>query len=283
MATFVRLLGWLRPYRTGVLLSGLLAAAAMVMTVAIPWLSGRAIDQVREGDRPGLTALGLAVLGLRNRMYQHLQALELGFFDRQQTGQLMSRATVDLQSVRFFLGYGLVFMLQSALTIVLAAAAMIAVQPGLAAISLIPVPIVVAIAARYGRRSRPALQELQQRIAELTAEVEEDISGVRVVKAFAREDRQLERVRGRVARVFDQAMLSTRLQAFYNPLIGFLPQLGLAAILFFGGRQVIDGSMTLGDFTAFYTYLLMLLSPMRTLGISLGMAQRATAAGARMF
>jgi ABC-type multidrug transport system fused ATPase/permease subunit len=309
MATFVRLLGWLRPYRTGVLLSGLLAAAAMVMTVAIPWLSGRAIDQVREGDKSGLTTLGLAVLGagvlrlaltvsrrlvagrvslgveldLRNRMYQHLQSLELGFFDRQQTGQLMSRATVDLQLVRFFLGYGLVFMLQSALTILLAGAAMLAVQPGLAAIALIPVPIVVAIAARYGRRSRPALQELQQRIAELTADVEENIGGVRVVKAFAREDRQLDRFRGQVARVWDQAMVSTRLQAYYNPFIGFLPQLGLAAILFFGGRQVIDGRLTIGEFSAFYAYLLMLLSPMRTLGISLGLAQRATAAGARVY
>ena len=304
----MRLLGWLRPYRLGLAASALLAAVAMVMTVAIPWLSGRAIDQVRQGDRSGLTALGLAVLGagalrlaltvvrrlvagrvslgveldLRNRMYEHLQALELGFFDRQQTGQLMSRSTVDLQSVRFFLGYGLVFMLQSALTILLAASAMIAVQPGLAAVSLIPVPIVVFVAARYGRRSRPALQELQQRIAELTADVEENIGGVRVVKSFAREDRQLERFRGRVGRVFDQAMLSTRLQAFYNPFIGFLPQAGLAAILFYGGRQVIDGRLTIGEFSAFYTYLLMLLSPMRTLGISLGLAQRATAAGARV-
>ena len=78
-------------------------------------------------------------------------------------------------------------------------------------------------------------------------------------------------------------MISTRLQAFYNPFIGFLPQLGLAAILFFGGRRVINGTMSLGDFTAFYVYLLMLLSPMRTLGISLGMAQRATASGARLF
>jgi ABC-type multidrug transport system fused ATPase/permease subunit len=309
MATFVRLLGWLRPYRRGVVLSGLLAAAAMVMTVAIPWLTGRAIDQVREGDKAGLTTLGLAVLAagvlrlgltvarrliagrvslgveldLRNRMYEHLQALELGFFDRQQTGQLMSRATVDLQAVRFFLGYGLVFIIQSALTILLAGAAMFIVQPGLAAVSLLPVPFVVFIAGRYGRRSRPALQELQQRIAELTADVEENIGGVRVVKAFAREDRQLERFRGSVGRVWDQAMVTTRLQAHYNPLIGFLPQLGLAAILFYGGRQVISGSLTIGQFSAFYAYLLMLLSPMRTLGVLLSLSQRATAAGARVY
>src|SRR5919205_1180445 len=309
MATFLRLLGFLRPYRRGVVLSGALAACAMAMTAAIPWLTGRAIDQMREGDRSGLRALALAILAagvlrialtvarrliagrvslgvevdLRQRMYGHLQSLELAFFDRQQTGQLMSRATVDLQSVRFFLGYGLVFMLQSALTILLSAAAMIATQPGLAAISLAPVPFVVFVAARYGRLARPALQEVQQRIAELTADVEENVSGVRVVKAFAREERQLARFRAHVGRVFDQAMVSTRLRAFYNPFIGFLPNLGLAVILLVGGRQVVNGSLSGGDFTAFFALLLMLFAPMRQLGIALGLAQRATASGARLF
>jgi len=309
MATFGRLLGFLRPYRWGLIWSGLLAVVALTMTAAIPWLTGRAIDQMREGDQSGLNALAFAVLGagvlrmaltvarrliagrvslgveldLRTRMYAHFQSLELAFFDRQQTGQLMSRSTVDLQSVRFFLGYGLIFMLQSGLTIVLAAVAMFLTEPGLAAISLAPVPIVVFVAARYGKIARPALQEVQQRIAELTADVEENVSGVRVVKAFAREQRQLGRFRAQVGRVFDQSMVTTRMAAFYNPFIGFVPQVGLAAILFFGGRQVIAGDLTIGQFSAFYAYLLMLLSPMRTLGISLSLAQRATAAGARLF
>src|SRR3954466_15540654 len=215
-------------------------------------------------------------------MYAHLQKLELGFFDGQQTGQLMSRATVDLSSVRFFLGYGLVFILQSGLTILLAAVAMFVLQPGLAALALIPVPFVVLVATLYGHRSRPALQEVQQRIGEVTAEVEENISGVRVVKAFAAESRQLTRFRGAVGRVFDQAMYATRLQAFFNPFLAFLPNLGLAVILLVGGRQVVHGTLSLGDFTAFYTYLLMLIGPMRMLGIALGLAQRATASGARL-
>ena len=109
------------------------------------------------------------------------------------------------------------------------------------------------------------------------------MSGVRVVKAFAAEERQLERFRGSVARVFDQSMITTRLRAFYNPFIGFLPNLGLAVVLLVGGRQVVNGSLTLGDFTAFYAYLLMLIAPMRQLGIALGLAQRATASGARIF
>lgn len=309
LATFWRLLGFLRPYRRGVLASFAFATAAMVMTVAIPWLTGRAINQISDGDKADLKSLAAAVflagllrLGLtfvrrivagkvsldveydlRGRMYDHLQSLELAFFDSEQTGQLMSRATVDLQSVRFFLGYGLIFMVQSLLTIVLASVAMLLTDPVLALISLAPVPFVIFVAFRYGRRSRPALQEVQQRIAELTADVEENIGGVRVVKAFAAEKRQEARFDYQVGRVFEQAMISTRLQAFYNPLIGFLPQLGLAAVLFIGGRQVINDSLTIGAFSAFYVYLLMLISPMRTFGVSLGLAQRATASGARLF
>src|SRR3954453_19515972 len=307
--TFLRLLGFLRPYRAGVVASLVLAALAMGVTVAIPWLTGQAVDKIDAGDRGGLERLAVAIglvapprpgfsvarrlvagrvsLGveydLRNGLYGHLMSLELAFFDRQQTGQLMSRLTGDLRSVRFFLGYGLVFIVQSALTILLAAAAMLVLEPGLAALSLIPVPFVVLVAGRYGRRSRPALTEVQQRIAELTADVEENVSGVRVVKAFAAEEHQLERFRGVVGAVFERSMFATRLRAFYNPFIGFLPNLGLAVILLVGGRQVIDGSLTLGDFTAFYAYLLMLIGPMRTLGIALGMAQRATASGARIF
>jgi ABC-type multidrug transport system fused ATPase/permease subunit len=307
--TFLRLLGFLRPYRGAAIWSVVLAGIAMVGTAAIPWLIGRAIDQIDAGDRDALNLLCLAVVGagllrlsfsvarriisgrvslaveydLRNRLYGHLQSLELGFFDRQQTGQLMSRATVDLQSIRFFLGYGLVWIAQSGLTILFASIAMFAKDPTLAALALLPVPFVVVVAARYGQRSRPALQEVQQRIAELTAEAEENISGVRVVKAFAAEPRQLERFRHAVTRVFDQAMYATRLSAFYQPFIGFLPNLGLAAILLVGGRSVINGELTAGDFAAFYTYLLMLISPMRSLGIALGFAQRATASGKRLF
>src|SRR5947209_2850333 len=257
MSTFRRLLGFLGPYRRGVSVSFALAFGAIGATVLIPYLTGRAIDAVRLHHRHALVMWALLIAGagagrlvlsvlrrlvagrvslgveldLRNRLYAHLQRLELAFFDRQQTGQLMSRATVDLQSVRFFLGYGLIFIGQSLLSILLAGVAMFALQPELAALALSPVPFVVLIAQRYGRRSRPAMQEAQQRIAELTAEAEENISGVRVVKAFAQEERQLTRFGGVVQRVFDQQLLATRIQALYNPMISFLPNLGLALIL----------------------------------------------------
>ena len=308
MSTFWRLLGFLRPYRAGVAAAFALAAAAMGMGVLVPYLVGRTVDEIRTGGA-SLWPLALAIVAagvlrlafsvvrrlvagrvslgvefdLRNLMYRHLQSLELGFFDSQQTGQLMSRSTVDLQSVRFFLGYGLIFMLQAALTILIAAAVMLAVNPALAAVALAPTPFVVWVAARYGKRNRPASQEVQQRIAELTAEAEENVSGIRVVKAFAQEERQLARFRQAVRRVFDQSMVSTRLRAFYSPLIAFLPNLGLAAILLFGGRQAIAGTITVGEFVAFYGYVLMLSSPVRMLGIALGMSQRAVASGMRIF
>jgi ABC-type multidrug transport system fused ATPase/permease subunit len=311
MSSLWRLFGFLRPYRRAALGSLLFAWLAMGVTVLIPLLIGKAVDAISGDnlDKSALWPLALAILGagilrlgltvvrriiagkvsvavefdLRERMYAQLQRLELGFFDTQQTGQLMSRATVDLQSIRFFLGYGLIFLTQNFLTIVLASIVMFALDPLLAALALAPVPIVVATAARYSRLSRPALQEVQQRLAELTAEAEESVSGIRVVKAFAREEHMLHRFQRSVTRVFDQNLYSTRLRAFYNPLMGFLPSIGLAVVLFVGGNSVIDGRITLGEFTAFYTYVIMLTGPMRMLGTSLGMAQRAAASGNRMF
>jgi ABC-type multidrug transport system fused ATPase/permease subunit len=309
MLIFRRLLSFLRPYRRAVVASFALAFGTIAATVLIPYLTGRAIDAIRSHHRhtlimwavaigiAGIARLALSVsrrlvagrvslgveLDLRNRLYGQLQRLELSFFDHQQTGQLMSRATVDLQAVRFFLGYGLIFIAQSLLSILLAAVAMFLLRPELAALALAPVPFVVVIAYRYGKRSRPALQEAQQRIAELTAEAEENISGVRVVKAFAQEGRQLARFQHSVQRVFDQQILAIRIQALFGPMISFLPNLGLAAILLVGGREVINGTLSVGSFTAFYAYLLMLISPMRTLGYMLSAAQRATASGARVF
>ncbi len=309
MRTYGRLMGFLRPYRLQLWGSLAFAWAAMGMTVLIPWLIGRAVNAIENGDKPDLLPLALAILGagvlrlgltvvrrlvagrvslavefdLRQRFYAHLQRLELAFFDGQQTGQLMSRATVDLQSIRFFLGYGLIFITQNLLTITLATAVMIVIDPLLTLIALAPAPLIVFVASRYNRVSRPAQQEVQQRLAELTAEAEENVSGIRIVKAFAREEHQLHRFQRAVARVFDQSIYATRLRAFFNPLIGFLPQFGIALVLLVGGRQVVNGSLSLGDFTAFYTYLVMLAGPLRVLGVTMGMAQRAIACGKRVF
>lgn len=309
MTNFWRLIGFLRPYRGGVTWSVSLAAAAMGVGALIPLITGFAVDAVVASDRRTLLWFALAVVGagilravlsisrrvvsgrvslgvehdLRRRVYRHLQDLEIGFFHDQQTGQLMSRATVDLQVVRYFLGYGLTFMLQSALTILISAAIMLAIKPDLALLILATTPFIVYAASLYGKKARPAVQEAQQRLAELSATVEENVSGIRVIKAFAREDLRLEIFRDSARRVFDQQVYATRQSAFYAPLIGFIPSVGLAIVLIYGGNQVISGQLSLGDFTAFYFYMGMLISPMRTLGSTLGSAQRATAAGARIF
>jgi ABC-type multidrug transport system fused ATPase/permease subunit len=309
MRTFRRLLGFLRPYRRPLIGSLLLAWLAMGMTVLIPLLIGQSVDAIKDEHRDDILPLALALLGagvlrlaltvgrrliagkvslavefdLRQRFYEHLQRLELAFFDSQQTGQLMSRATIDLQSIRFFLGYGLIWISQSALTILFAATVMFVLDPLLALLALAPVPVLVATATRYSRRNRPAEQEVQQRVGELTAGAEESVSGIRIVKAFARERHVLARFRRAVDRVFEQSMFTTRLQAFYTPLMGFLPNIGVAVVLLVGGRQVIDGNLSLGDFSAFYIYMVMLSGPVRWLGMSLSMAQRAVASGNRMF
>jgi ABC-type multidrug transport system fused ATPase/permease subunit len=309
MATFRRLLGFLRPYRRALIISLALAWLAMAMTVLIPLLSGAAVNAIQDERRDDIMPLVLALLAagilrltltvgrrliagkvslavefdLRQRFYEHLQKLELAFFDTQQTGQLMSRATVDLQSIRFFLGYGLIWVSQSALKILFAATAMFILDPVLALLALAPVPFLVATATRYSRRNRPAEQEVQQRVGEVTAGAEETISGIRIVKAFARERHVLDRFRHSVNRVFEQSMVSTRLQAFYTPLMGFLPNLGLAAVLLVGGMQVVHGHTNIGHLTAFYLYVVMLSGPVRWLGMSLSMAQRAVASGNRMF
>jgi ABC-type multidrug transport system fused ATPase/permease subunit len=308
VSTFVRLLGFLRPYRRGVIVSFALAAIAMSVSVLIPFLVGKTVDEIRSG-RTNLWPLAGAIVAagliqlvfsvarrlvagrvslgvefdLRNQIYRHLQSLELGYFDQTSTGQLMSRSTVDLQAVRFFLGYGLIFILQSLVTIGVAAVIMFIVNPGLALLALAPSPLIFWVAFVFGKKNRPASQEVQQRIAELTTEVDESIGGIRLVKAFAREERQLARVRHAAGRVFDQSMVSTRLRAFYSPFIGFLPQIGLALVLMVGGRQAIHGQITVGEFVAFIGYVTRLTSPVRMLGIALGMSQRAVASGARVF
>lgn len=275
----------------------------------IPLLAGAAVGAVEDGDTSSLWWIGGGVVAvgvvravfsvarrlisgrvslgvehdMRTRIYRHLQDLEIGFFHDQQTGQLMSRATVDLQVVRFFLGYGLIFMIQSAFTIVISGAIMVYLEPALGLMVLATMPFIVYSAARYGKLARPAVTEAQQRLAELSADVEENISGIRVIKAFAREDERMARFENTSKRVFDQKLYSTKLSAFFDPLLGFIPSLGLAALLLYGGNLVIDGQMSLDHFTSFYFFVGMLIGPMRMLGGTLGSAQRATAAGVRIF
>ena len=310
MRTFKRLARYLLPYRSRLISTTILAGIAQLAALTVPALTGRVVDQaLKPHDHTrlwllvGLIALAGLIRGgamflrrlwagrmsldveydLRMDMYTHLQRLSHGFYDRQQTGQLMSRATSDIQAVRFFLGYGLIFLTQHVLTVVAVTVLLLWTNALLALLAFALMPVVVWVAAHYSRRSHPILKDVQQKVADVTTQAEENIVGVRVVKAFAQEDRETVRFAQRSEAVFDQEVTATRIQSFFVPLLEFLPQLGIAAAVLAGGLATIDGQLTLGQFTQFYLYLALLFLPLRMLGMWIGQIQRAIASGERIF
>ena len=220
---------------------------------------------------------------LRDELYSHLLRLSFGFYDRSQTGQLMSRATIDLQAVRFFLGYGLIFFAQHVLTIVVVSAVLFFYSWQLALVALAITPLIALTAFRYSRVSHPVLRDVQQTLAEVAIVAEESITGVHVVKSFAQEGRRAERFRDAANTVFTKTLAANRQRALYVPLLTFLPFIAQALVLLVGGRMVVTGSMSLGAFSTFYLLLAMLVMPLRMLGMWIGQAQRAIAAGERIF
>ncbi len=310
LGTFVRLLGFLRPYRLSVAASVVLAIGSQVCAMTIPWLTEQIIDDAiaeQDGQLLAMLVAFVALVGLakalfmvgrrfiagkqalgveydmRNALYGHLQRLSFRFFDRNQVGQLMSRATVDLQNVRFFLGYGLIFLVQHIVTVVGVTVILFFYDWELALIALAITPVLVAIAWRYSHVSHPVLRDVQQRIADMTTVAEESIVGVNVVKAFAQEPAQQAKFEARTEAIFRQSIRATRQQALYLPMLAFLPMIAQGAVLLAGGHQVINGTLELGAFVAFNVYLLMLVFPLRMLGMWIGQIQRATASGERIF
>ena len=220
---------------------------------------------------------------LRNRLVRHLLALEPAYHDRVPTGQLLARTTSDVRSLRYFISWGLVFMVLNVITFVIAAVQMWLLSPRLCLVVLALAPPLVYGALRYNRRLHRVYWQVQQEIGELTTVVEEATAGVRVVKAFGRENEQTRRLETEASSILDQNLEAARLRAFYTPLLGILPQLSLAAILWYGGRLAIDGQITLGTLVAFNSYLLLLAWPLQGLGMLFGFAQRAAASGDRVF
>src|SRR6266542_6189222 len=308
--TFARLLGFLRPYKLSLTVSVLLAAASQGAQIALYVITGIVVYKaIVPHDRHGLwvfviliAVIGLAkalfmagrrfisgrqALGveydLRNRLYSHLLRLSFGFYDRHQTGQLMSRATVDLQGVRFFLGYGLIFFFQNVLTVVSVTVVLFFFQWKLALIVLAVMPILIALAYRYSHIAHPTLRDVQQKLADVATVAEENIVGVHVVKSFAQEPQEEEKFRGRSEAVFQQTLRANRQRALYVPFMSWVPMLAQAAVLLVGARMVANGQLTVGGFIAFNLYLGMLIMPLRSLGMWIGQAQRATASGERIF
>ena len=308
--TFVRLLQFLRPYRASLITSTILAILSQAAAIAVIVLTGFVINELRGGqDGHQLALLIGAILGvgllravlmlgrrfisgnqalgvewdMRDALYAHLLRLSFGYFDRHQTGQLMSRATVDLQTIRFFLGYGLIFFAQHVITIVCVTAVLFFYDWQLALIALAITPFLVGVAYRYSHVSHPVLRDVQQRLADVATVAEESIVGVHVVKSFAQEDQVEERFREASDSVFRFSVRANTQRSLYVPLLTFLPMLAQAAVLLAAGHYVVQGDLTIGGFFAFNLLLMMLVLPLRMLGMWIGQAQRATASGERFF
>ena len=308
--TFVRLLTFLSPYRVSLVLSSVLAIGSQVAGVLVWVITGVVVNEL-SGDPStrlltleilAIVALGLArgvlMLGrriisgrqalaveydLRDELYAHFLRLSFGFYDRNQTGQLMSRATIDLQSVRFFLGYGLIFFAQHVVTIVVVSAVLFVYEWRLALVALAITPVIVAVAYRYSQVSHPVLRDVQQKLADVATVAEESIVGVHVVKSFSQEERRAGQLSRAADAVFERSLDANRQRAVFVPLLSFLPLLAQAAVLLLAGRMVISGSLSLGEFFAFNGLLAMLVMPLRMIGMWVGQAQRAVAAGERIF
>jgi ABC-type multidrug transport system fused ATPase/permease subunit len=308
--TFARLLGFLRPYKLSLIVSIVLAVGSQGAQIALVWVTKNVIDDAITPHDAGKLwmyvwfIVGLGVLraalmagrrlisgkqalavemDLRQGLYAHLVRLSFGFYDRHQTGQLMSRATVDLQGVRFFLGYGLIFFFQNALTVLSVTAVLFFFEWKLALIALAITPVLVVVAYRYSHVAHPTLRDVQQKLADVATVAEENIVGVHVVKSFAQEPQEEEKFRARSEAVFQQTVRANRQRALYVPFISWVPMLAQGAVLLVGARMVTSGSLTVGGFVAFNLYLGMLIMPLRSLGMWVGQAQRATASGERIF
>ena len=267
-STFARLIRFLRPYRASLIVSSLLAIASQIAGILVPVITGVVINELSgDPDTRLLTLEIAAVIGLglvrgvlmygrrvisgrqalaveydlRDDLYSHLLRLSFGFYDRSQTGQLMSRATIDLQSVRFFLGYGLIFFAQHVVTVVVVTVVLFVYSWQLALLALAITPVIALIAYRYSRVSHPVLREVQESLAEVATVAEESIAGVHVVKSFSQETRRTEHFTTAADSVFVRTLAANRQRALYVPLMAFLPLVAQALVLLVAGRMVISG------------------------------------------
>ncbi len=310
MRTFLRILKLLAGYKWLMIVGFVLAFAQMGLGLVVPRLIQLTINNALLGGKTRLlVTYGLAMLGialvrfvvavgrrlttgkaslgieydLRNRVWAYLLRQPAGYFDRWPTGQLMSRAVADVENVRMFLGYGLVFFSTNAVMMIAVVALLFVIDWKLALISMAFLPALLLVTVRFSRRLRPILQDVQQKIADVTEAAEENVVGSRIVRIFAREDDELMKFSERSYRVFEASVAAARVRATYIPLIAFIPNLAVAFLLFYGGRQVINGQMSLGALVAFYTYLMMFIYPAQVIGWLTGLAQRAVASGNRVY
>ena len=309
LPTFGRLLRlWWGERRLGAL--GLaFAFVYALISIAIPLLMQRAIDDAIVHHTRPLWPYVLAIVGLgtlrfginfsrryatarigiriearmREMLYGAYLRYPRAFFDRHATGQVLSRATNDLYPIRYFIGWGLVQGMQSVMMIVGAGIVLVIVNPRLALYTAVAMPPITALALRFARRVSPLSRQVQERKGDVTEAADEAVVGIEMVQAFGREDDVRGRFGERAEAVRSTVLRQAGVEARHLPGLYYLPSLSIAAVVYFGGRQVIAGNLSIGQFVLFETLLLQLVWPLEALGWITNLAQRALASAGRSF
>ena len=299
---------WRREWRLGSI--GLtFAFCYTLISIAVPLLMQRAIDDAIVTHTRRLWPYVLAIVGLallrfvvnfsrrfatarigiriearmRELLYGAYLRYPRAFYDRHATGQVLSRATNDLYPIRYFIGWGLVQGMQSLMMIVGAGIVLVIVNPRLALYTAVAMPPITVLALRFARRVSPISREVQARKGDVTEAADEAVVGIEMVQAFGREDDVRGRFGDRAEAVRDTVLRQAGVEARHLPGLYYLPSLSIAAVVFFGGRQVIGGHLSIGQFVLFETLLLQLVWPLEALGWITNLAQRALASAGRSF
>ncbi len=285
-----------------------LSFVGLVLQVQIPNLLNRAIDTAIVGHRAPLSfyvywILALGVLGgissyisrlaiyktaysiefdLRNIIYEHLAKMSFSFYDRVQSGQLISRANSDIRSVQMYMTFAPLILVQCSIALV-AFAFMLSINVPLAIVAMLTMPLIYFVSVKMRKSMFPVSWIIQARLADVATIVDENVNGVRVVKSFAAEDQQLRALANAATRLEWSYVKDADLRARFTPAVQNLSQVGLVLVLLFGGYMVIHGQLGLGAILAFNAYLLMMQVPFNMLGMLIMMSQRAAASADRIY
>lgn len=305
-----RCFGFLRPYwKLGV--GGYLALiSATGLSLATPQLIRWIIDRgIRGSDPNALGASVLLLLGLsaargvltyfegiwsemasqgvaydmRNAIHAKLASLSFAFHDQAETGDLLARSVQDVERVRFLTGRAFLRLVEGLTLLAGTAALLVAMNPPLAALALVPTPLLIGQGVRFGARYRPLSLEIQRALGRLTNRVEQNLRGARVVKAFAQEEAEIRRFEQENGRWLEQSVAAATMQAWNTPLLDFLANLSTVAIIALGGLLVIRKRLSLGELVAFSTYVTQLVRPIRRLGMVIPAVSMASSSGERIF
>jgi ATP-binding cassette subfamily B multidrug efflux pump len=243
---------------------------------------GRSLFQFAQGYLSERASQGVAY-DLRNALYARIQSLSFSYHDRAQTGQLLTRATNDVELVRMFTGMGFLQFLNSVVMLIGSLVLLFTMNWRLALMAVVILPLVLGLFSVFGLKARPMFSRVQKKLSALNTILQENLAGVRVVKAFAREPFEAERFGEGNRELLDEFLKVGRLMAFLFPTLFLVFNLSTLAIYWYGGFQVIGGDLTVGQLVAFNTYLMMVMMPVGVLGMIVTMISRAAASAERIF